>query len=136
MYRCYEKPTHLSAKIDKFDYILPYGWLVGGVFSIKPNQYKLANGYSNSYWGWGGEDDDFSTRLKAVKLEINRPDYAIARYRMMHHKLQNLNNDRHELLKKARISRPRDGLNSVKYTIVKYEIFTGFTYFLFDIGLP
>lgn len=55
MYTCSERPKHLSVCIDKFDYRLPYDYLVGGVFSIKPEQYRNVNGYSNSYWGWGGE---------------------------------------------------------------------------------
>lgn len=41
---------------------LPYHKLVGGVFNIRPNHYFLVNGYSNLYWGWGGEDDDMGYR--------------------------------------------------------------------------
>ena len=34
----------------------------GGVVAInKKNMYKV-NGFSNHYWGWGKEDDDFSAR--------------------------------------------------------------------------
>ncbi|RNA11742.1 beta-1-4-N-acetylgalactosaminyltransferase bre-4-like, partial [Brachionus plicatilis] len=64
------RPRHLSVAIDKFDYILPYSYLVGGVLSIRANQYKGANGYSNSYWGWGGE-----------VLIISQPKTSKARYK-------------------------------------------------------
>ena len=55
MYTCNKYPKHLSVAIDKFDYILPYKNLVGGVLAIKPEDYQLINGYSNMFWGWGGE---------------------------------------------------------------------------------
>jgi hypothetical protein len=55
MYTCGPMPRHLSPAIDKFGYTLPYAYLVGGVLAITPEMYKKANGYSNSYWGWGGE---------------------------------------------------------------------------------
>lgn len=55
MYSCPPKPRHLSAAIDKFDYILPYSYLVGGVFVIRTKTYREINGYSNLYWGWGAE---------------------------------------------------------------------------------
>ncbi len=41
---------------------LPYYELVGGVFSINVHHFLLVNGYSNLYWGWGGEDDDMGYR--------------------------------------------------------------------------
>lgn len=55
MYSCWQNPTHLSPHVDKYNYILPYSILVGGVLAITKENYKLVNGYSNKYWGWGGE---------------------------------------------------------------------------------
>ena len=34
----------------------------GGVVALSHDNVVLINGYSNSYWGWGAEDDDFSAR--------------------------------------------------------------------------
>ena len=87
-----------------------------------------------SYWGWGGEDDDFYTRLSVTRQKLHRPPKKIARYRMMHHKFQKLNDDRISLLKKTKISRFKDGFNTIKYKVLKFELYTGFSYFLFDVG--
>jgi len=35
----------------------------GGVVAVNKENVFKANGYSNSYWGWGNEDDDFSARF-------------------------------------------------------------------------
>ena len=42
---------------------LPYAQLVGGAFAIKTDHFFRVNGYSNFYWGWGGEDDDMGLRF-------------------------------------------------------------------------
>ena len=58
LYSCYtshQNSKHLSVGVDKFKYILPYEYLGGGVFAIKKEYYRAVNGYSNLYWGWGGE---------------------------------------------------------------------------------
>ena len=44
LYTCSKNPRHLSAAVDKFNYALPYPSLVGGVLSIKVNQYQELNG--------------------------------------------------------------------------------------------
>ncbi len=64
LYSCPPYPRHLSVGIDKFNYILPYDDLVGGVFAISREHYKLTNGYSNLFWGWGGEGKKIITSLK------------------------------------------------------------------------
>ena len=49
-------------------------------------QFELVNGFSNQYWGWGGEDDDMYNRLTYHKLHIARYPANIARYKMVKHK--------------------------------------------------
>lgn len=35
------------------NFSLPYEGLVGGVLALREEHFEKANGYSNSYWGWG-----------------------------------------------------------------------------------
>jgi predicted glycosyltransferase involved in capsule biosynthesis len=41
---------------------LLYEAFVGGATIFTEEQFRRANGYSNDFWGWGGEDDDFYSR--------------------------------------------------------------------------
>ena len=43
------------------------------------------NGYSNQFFGWGGEDDDFSARCRRRGVQLVRYPKTIARYKMIHH---------------------------------------------------
>lgn len=62
-YGCpYKNPRHLSAHVDKFKYVLVHNLLLGGVSSFTREQFEKSNGYSNQFWGWGGEDDELSSR--------------------------------------------------------------------------
>lgn len=36
--------------------------MFGGVTAIRTSQFISINGYSNLYYGWGGEDDDIYER--------------------------------------------------------------------------
>jgi predicted glycosyltransferase involved in capsule biosynthesis len=38
----------------------------GGVVATKKETFMKINGYANSYWGWGNEDDDFSARYVCI----------------------------------------------------------------------
>ncbi len=60
--------------------------MTGGVLAINIDHFEKANGYSNEYWGWGGEDDDFGLRLQNAGLHINRPDSIIGKYTMIRHR--------------------------------------------------
>ena len=98
LYTCSDQPRHLSVAIDKFKYALPYkGELLGqmlghkknhfhfpeifgGASTMTPAQYRLVNGFSNQYWGWGGEDDDMYKRIDKSKLKIHRYKADISRY--------------------------------------------------------
>ncbi|XP_033756242.1 beta-1,4-N-acetylgalactosaminyltransferase bre-4-like [Pecten maximus] len=62
VYSCPENPRHMSVAIDKFGYELPYIGLFGGVTAMTMDQFEIVNGYSNKFFGWGGEDDDLYKR--------------------------------------------------------------------------
>ncbi|CAH1263487.1 B4GALT2 [Branchiostoma lanceolatum] len=116
LYTCSKSPCHLSVAIDKFDYNLPYNDLFGGVSAMKTSHYKLVNGYSNLFCGWGGEDDDIARRLKRHMLKISRPDKNVARYKMLSHNQTEKNPQRFKLLGHWLSRAMKDGLKSLKTT--------------------
>ena len=79
LYTCPDQPRHMSVAVDKFQYKLPYKGLFGGVSAMSVQHFNLVNGFSNQYWGWGGEDDDMAKRLVSQKLQITRYKADIAR---------------------------------------------------------
>ena len=42
-------------------------------------QFRQVNGFSNQYWGWGGEDDNFYIRVKKNNLKFTRYNASLAR---------------------------------------------------------
>ena len=36
--------------------------MFGGATLFTPDEFRRMNGYSDEYWGWGGEDDDMIGR--------------------------------------------------------------------------
>jgi len=41
-----------------------FQYIFGGVSALSSDHMRAVNGYSNQFWGWGGEDDDMSLRLR------------------------------------------------------------------------
>ena len=64
---------------------LPYLDLFGGVCAISITQMQKVNGFSNFYFGWGGEDDDMSKRLRHHGYHIFRYPSMIGAYKMIKH---------------------------------------------------
>ena len=82
LYKCdhLSRPRHLSAGVNKFNYKLPYAKIFGGVVQIPGDKFEKINGYSNMFWGWGGEDDDLYSRLfQYGKFKMVRADLSIGR---------------------------------------------------------
>uniref|UniRef100_H2ZR15 Beta-1,4-galactosyltransferase n=1 Tax=Ciona savignyi TaxID=51511 RepID=H2ZR15_CIOSA len=137
LYHCTNTPKHLSVAIDKYGYRLPYPSLFGGVTMLGIDQFRDVNGYSNMFWGWGGEDDDMFARLFTRGYSITRPPYQIAKYRMSFHhrdKGNKLNLLRYEILSNTVTKMMRDGLNGVKYSVVGVDKTPLFTNITADVG--
>ena len=49
-------------------------WL-GGFYLVRSKDFKKINGYSNNFWGWGGEDNDLKSRSNAFNIKINRDTF-------------------------------------------------------------
>ena len=139
IYDCFSKPRHLSVAVDKFGFMLPYSTIFGGVVSLSKEQYLAINGFSNSYWGWGGEDDDIYQRIDTKSMTISRPDMETGRFKMIKHERDvhnELNLHRHDLLQRTSSTMEEDGINSLRYTINKIEKDTLYTWITVDIGSP
>ncbi|XP_040189877.1 beta-1,4-galactosyltransferase 3-like isoform X2 [Rana temporaria] len=137
LYTCDGFPKHASVAIDKFNYTLPYRSSFGGVSALTPEQYQKVNGFSNSYWGWGGEDDDFSSRIQYSGMRISRPSALVGRYKMIRHtpdKGNKQNPQRFFLLRRTLRTWRQDGLSSLKYKVLFKELLPLYTKITVNIG--
>lgn len=55
-------PLHLAGLHGKYR----YGDFFGGVVSMPARFFVAANGFPNTYWGWGGEDDALLGRVRCA----------------------------------------------------------------------
>eukprot|EP00794_Sanderia_malayensis_P014399 gene14399-15898_t len=121
-YGCPNSPRHMSVAVDKFNYKLPYQGLFGGVESFSENHFRLVNGFSNSYWGWGAEDDDMYKRIVKSKLVLHRPSVDHGRYTMIKHKQSERPPDRLDKLQVAENSFSNNGLVALLYQDLKNSL--------------
>ncbi|XP_018027580.1 beta-1,4-N-acetylgalactosaminyltransferase bre-4 [Hyalella azteca] len=128
LYTCPQQPRHMSVAIDTMQYRLPYNDIFGGVSALSVEHLRKVNGFSNKFWGWGGEDDDMSNRIKFHGLYISRYPANIARYTMLSHKKQDPNPQRYQALYSGKKRFSSDGLNSVKYRVLDVQLRRLFTW--------
>ena len=102
---------------------------------MRKEQFAKVNGFSNSFWGWGGEDDDMSNRIRHANYHISRYPINISRYKMLNHKKEKANPKRYDRLNSGVSKYLTDGLNSIKYEIYKYNKFPLFTWFLIELKM-
>ncbi len=94
----------------------------GGATAFTKEQFVTINGFSNSYYGWGLEDDDARERVLSKFKSIKRLTPQVGRYYANCHKQSTKNPNRFILYIKACLQRQvTDGLNSLAYSIEKIE---------------
>ncbi|XP_054685459.1 beta-1,4-galactosyltransferase 4 [Grus americana] len=124
IYMCDRQPKHLVVGRNNTGYRLRYQGYFGGVTALTRDQFSKVNGFSNNYWGWGGEDDDLRIRVEMQKMRVVRPSADIARYTMIFHKRDHgneENGERMKLLRQVSKTWKTDGLNSCSYKLLSVE---------------
>jgi len=133
IYGCTSCPRHMSTSINVFDYNLPYYTIFGGAIAMTRKQFHDINGFSNIFYGWGGEDDDMFNRVYFAGYKICRFQSYISRYTMLTHDKETPNENRMKYLRNGSKRFKTDGVNSVTYNLIKYEELPLYTRILVDV---
>ncbi|XP_059820583.1 beta-1,4-galactosyltransferase 3-like isoform X2 [Hypanus sabinus] len=117
--------------------LLPYRMYFGGVSALTPDQYMRINGFPNTYWGWGGEDDDISARIYFAGMKIIRTPLSLGHYKMITHSMDvgnEKNEKRFDMVVKVSKSWRSDGMNSIDYSLLNREELPLYTNITVDFG--
>jgi len=135
-YACSKNPRHLGAFVNTMNYNpVPY-YTTGGVLSIKTADYVKVNGHSNSFWGWGGEDDELAKRLISQYYIIERLDPKVDRYTMLSHAKEKSVNRREviRLISNSHTRSQMDGFKQEVWTVISVEKRPLYYHLLVDVG--
>ena len=119
-----------------YAYRLPYPSIFGGVSAMTKAQFQKVNGFSNMFWGWGGEDDDMSNRVRHHGYHISRYPANVARYKMLTHRKQHANPKRYEFLNTGKKRFKTDGLSSLQYERKELNLGKLYTRVLVELATP
>nr|XP_039268044.1 beta-1,4-galactosyltransferase 4-like [Styela clava] len=154
LYSCHEEnPRHVAAYLDAFDYqILTYGLACtplafhsspsqcfGGVTMLSKSQFEKVNGFSNIYWGWGGEDDDMYLRIRNKGYSSANPYGDECSFRMIKHDHESsnaFNPSRHSLLFHAPSRMDLEGYSSLRYNLLSIKREALYTNITVSLGQP
>ncbi|XP_076809920.1 beta-1,4-galactosyltransferase 6-like isoform X1 [Clavelina lepadiformis] len=128
-YGCTDMPRQFRVLLDVNDYSLEYPTFFGGVTGLTTEQFKKVNGFSNEFWGWGGEDDDLYARVNKLGYNVSSATPTRGRYSTLqkNHHQESQNLGRFNLLTSSIERNSIDGLNSLRYqpaTIETHKLFT------------
>jgi len=124
--KCVEKPRHYSAWLDSQDFKIYYENIFGGTTAFTAEAFRRANGYSNQFWGSGGEDDEMSLRVRSTTGFV-RTDQRTAHFHRLFHKHEKTNAriltlaQCQEHFKCSAKRYKSDGLNTLDYEILEEE---------------
>jgi xylosylprotein 4-beta-galactosyltransferase len=112
-------PFHVSAPDLHPKY--HYDKFLGGILLINNIHFRQVDGFSNTFWGWGREDDEFYRRIQEAHLTIFRPEGITTGNRTFRHVHDSMRRPRDSFRygdQKAYLRRDHNtGVNSIRYTI-------------------
>jgi predicted glycosyltransferase involved in capsule biosynthesis len=117
--------VHLSGLCEQFNYKVPYETCFGGVTAFDAESFLKCNGFSNDFWGWGGEDDDLYNRTKLAGVNVR---FALKKYYSLKHAKQKLTPQyrvNQQLCTSTDKTWQNSGLNSLRYDILKEDTIFG-----------
>lgn len=125
----YSKPIkgafHFSGLCEQFNYKVPYETCFGGVTAFDSDSFLKCNGFSNDFWGWGGEDDDLFNRTILAEIGTKFEQH---RYFSLAHEKQPIT-DQYKVNKHLVLATGqtwlKSGLNSMNYEILKRDTIFG-----------
>lgn len=136
-YKCEHMPLHMASGNSKFDGKMPYENYFGGVTMVGKEHFEQINGFSNFFFGWGGEDDDFLLRFQTNNISIKRLSPSIGRFFALAHDQDDgnpINDFRHHLLEKALERQTVDGISSVNFKLLAFDVHPLYLWYLVDIS--
>ena len=115
------KPYHMATNVGQFGGSSAYPTYYGGVNIFNKEDFIKINGYSNDFWGWGGEDDDLLNRVKKVGFDLYRRKGV---YKSLNHKFNGPNHENYQN-NVNKLSNPYDysidGISSLKYELISTD---------------
>ncbi|KAK7580551.1 hypothetical protein V9T40_001180 [Parthenolecanium corni] len=113
-YACSQAPRHMSVLRTSTYYRLPYPTYFDGAVSFLPEHFEKINGFSNKFYGSGGEDEDLYNRVVHHGLEPIRFPNSASTYSSLAHVDSIINKDKDAILQAGK-NFYHLGLNSTKY---------------------
>ena len=133
---------HLGARWARYNDNPKY---FGGVLRIDDRSFRKINGFPNTFWGWGGEDDALYRRVIAMGLPITVPHsgkYTDMERMTLRHKLDLLKDeglkcmDKWEQLRDDPRSWRCNGISSVDFHVMRNTLCDGYMRYTVDIRYP
>jgi len=125
LYAAYpDHPIHIASLWkEKYN----FGTYMGGIISFNAQDYEKINGFPNTFYGWGGEDDSMYDRLVVNEIPVYSPvtDRSIE-IKGLEHKprdksVTTLNVDKKKNILADLKGWKRNGLRNLKYNLLNAE---------------
>lgn len=111
-----ENPTLLATNASQFNWQMPFPEYFGGVVLFNKADFLLCNGYPNSFFGWGGEDNSMYNTVLSKGLKIShRPHRYLS---LPHPKSHPTGYDPVKMEQAKQPRKEQDGLSHTEYKII------------------